>query len=69
MTQISRPTGKLLLRAERRGGTGENMARDYFVPAGLPVRLGREPRHSPATPGYDPDYGADLVVRGDTLIS
>ena len=69
MTEIVPRSGKLLLRAQRRGERGELASRDYLVPFGLPVRLGREPRQSPSEPGYDPDYGADLVVRGDSLIS
>ena len=57
--------GRLLLRAVRREDHDDVVVREAHLPSDSPVWLGREPRRS----GGDPDYGADIAVGGDGLIS
>jgi adenylate cyclase len=62
-------TGRLLLRSQRTTETGQTVNRDFAIPLNQPVRLGREPRMTDGQPGYNPEFGSDLVVPGDQHIS
>ncbi len=59
---------KAILQAQRQLGR-DLVSRDFPLPIGQPVRLGREARLSPKHPQYNPDYGSDLVFREDDHIS
>ena len=66
MTIDENPDIKLVLRAQRRSETGADViSRDFTLPAGQPLRLGREPRMSAALPDFNPDRGADLIFPDD----
>ena len=70
MTVNENPEGKLILRAQRRSETGTDViSRDFTLPAGQPLRLGREPRMSSSLPDFHPDRGADLIFPDDNHIS
>lgn len=69
MTAPTRRPRNLVLRVVRRDGPREVVVQEAVLRPKAPVRLGREPRRQPADPNYDPDYGADLVVRGDDFVS
>lgn len=70
MTVNDHPAGQLLLRAQRRSETGPDViSRDYFLPVGTTLRLGREPRMSASAADFNPERGADLVFPDDNHIS
>lgn len=70
MTINDNPEGRLILRAQRRSETGADViSRDFFLPAGQSLRLGREARLPSSHPEYNPDRGADLVFPDDNHIS
>jgi adenylate cyclase len=54
-----------MLRAVRREDKGEVLVREVTIPPDAPTSLGREPRRQ----GGDPDFGADVAVAGDGLVS
>lgn len=62
------PQSKATLQAQRQLGR-ELVSREFPLPIGRPVRLGREPRMSPTHPQFNPDYGSDFVFREDDHIS
>ncbi|MCZ2343062.1 MAG: adenylate/guanylate cyclase domain-containing protein [Bacteroidales bacterium] len=70
MTVNNTPAGQLLLRAQGRSKSGsETISRDFRVPEGVTLRLGREARMAPSVPGFNPERGADLVFPDDDHIS
>lgn len=69
MSNTNPRSSQLLLRAQRTNERGEILNIDLFLPQGSLLRLGREPRPQSVGGELDIDYGSDLVVPGDKLIS